>query len=175
MPGRQEPARVTRRGGPPRADPGAPRAYPRSSSVAATSTARSSEPATSRARHRRAAHRRGRRAAQGRGLAEPRVVGGGKRHEAGDQRGGQRRAARQRAQQAQDAVRVDAGGVDREGHQDDEDPQCEHAALRQRLGAHVGVAQERQPEPVDDDRLAPLRDEPVDDHDEDAEAQPPAR
>ena len=104
MPGRQEAARRGATGGRPRADPGAPRAYPRSSSVAATSTARSSEPATSRRAIAARPDRRRRRAAQGRGLAQPRVVGGGKRHEAGDQRRGQRRAARHRAQEAQDAV-----------------------------------------------------------------------
>ncbi len=57
----------------------------------------------------------------------------------------------------------------------DEDPEREHPALGQRLGAHVGVAQERQPEAVEDDRLPSLRDQPVDDHDEYTEAQPPAR
>src|SRR5207247_6284953 len=53
------------------------------------------------------------------------------------------------AKQPQDAIRVYARSVDREGHHHDQDPQGEHPALGQRLGAHVGVAEERQPEAVE--------------------------
>ena len=84
----------------------------------------------------------------------------------------ERRASR--PQQAQHVVGVNAGGVHREGHQHDRDPKRKHAALRERLGADVRGAQERQPEAVDQHRVAALGDQPVDRDDEDAERHAPA-
>ncbi len=78
-------------------------------------------------------------------------------------------------QQAKDAVGIDTRRVDGERHQHDDDPKREHAALGERLGADVGRTQERQPEPVEDDRVAALSDEAVDRDDEDAQRQAPAR
>ena len=81
--------------------------------------------------------------------------------------------AGERAQQAQDAVGIDAGRVDEEGHHHDDDPQRQHAALGERLGADVERAEHRELPAADQDRVAALRGDPVDGDDQDPERGPP--
>ncbi len=114
--------------------------------------------------------------AQGGGLAKPGVVAGSERDRAGDQRCGQRRTPREGPQQTKHTVRVDGACVHGEGHADDRDSRRENGSLGKRLRADVGRAEQRQNEAVNENRVAPLGGEAVDQHQDDREARgPPQR
>ena len=114
------------------------------------------------ARHRRPADRRRRRAPQRRGLAEADEVGGGEGDHPRNQGRGQRRAAGERPQQPQQLVGVDAGRVDGEDEQDDDDPQGQRRALGQRFERHVDLAQHRHRAEPGQHGVAAVGDQPVD-------------
>ena len=120
--------------------------------------------------------RLGGRAPQRSRLAQARAIGGRQRDHAGDEAGGHGRAAGDRAQGAQHAVRVDAGRVDGEDEYDRDHPQADGAAGRQGLERDVGIAEHGHVPAADQDGVAAVADQDVDsDHEEEQRQRQPQR
>ena len=144
-----------------------PSECPRSSSVAATSTARSSDPSTSRRAiaGRPTGSAPGPRSAIASRMRAPSAAASGTIRVTSPAVIAERRASGRSA--AQDAVGVDAGRVDREGEHDRDDAQADRRSGSERLQCHVGVPDHGHVPAPDQDRVAPVRDQDVDQDHED--------
>ena len=107
------------------------------------------------------------------GVAEPPRVAREHRHHPRGQRRGQRRAEGEAAERAQQLVRVDGGGVQREAGDHDQRAQPEDAAVGRRLERHVDRAERRQVAEPRDHGQPLAHDERVDQRDQHRERQPP--
>jgi hypothetical protein len=111
----------------------------------------------------------------GAGVGHPPRVAGEHRHHAGRQRGRQRRAKRDAAEEPQHRVGVDGRREQRAAQDDDQHPCADHEAVAEGLGRDVDLPERRHLAEAREHGEAVADDERVDDRDEEGQRHRVAR